>query len=55
MRTTVAAAEAGFGSPGETVDHEWAAGGTLTPVRVGGSSARPLDVRRARCAAQVAG
>ena len=55
MRTTVVAAEAGFGSPGETVDHERAADGTLSRARVGGISARPLDVCPARCAAQVSG
>jgi D-alanyl-D-alanine carboxypeptidase len=45
----------GFGSPGETVDYEWAADGTASRVRAGGISSWPLDVFRARRAAQVAG
>jgi D-alanyl-D-alanine carboxypeptidase len=46
---------AGFGSPGETVDYEWAADGTVSRVRAGGISSWPLDVFRARRARQVAG
>jgi D-alanyl-D-alanine carboxypeptidase len=46
---------AGFGSPGETVDYEWAPDGSVSRVRVGGISSWPLDVFRAQRAAQVAG
>jgi CubicO group peptidase (beta-lactamase class C family) len=45
----------GFGSPGETVQYEWAADGTAGRVRIGGISAWPLADFRARRAAQVAG
>ncbi|MBB3678458.1 serine hydrolase domain-containing protein [Modestobacter versicolor] len=44
----------GFGSPGETVDYEWADDGTVARVRIGGISAWPLEVFRAGRAAQVA-
>jgi CubicO group peptidase (beta-lactamase class C family) len=44
----------GFGSPGETVEYEWAADGTVGRVRIGGISAWPLADFRARRAAQVA-
>ena len=45
----------GFGSPGETVGYEWTADGAVDRVRVGGVSAWPLEVFRARRAAQVSG
>jgi D-alanyl-D-alanine carboxypeptidase len=43
----------GFGSPGETVDYEWADDGSVQRIRVGGGSAWPLADFRARRAAQV--
>jgi CubicO group peptidase (beta-lactamase class C family) len=46
---------AGFGSAGETVDHERAADGTVSRVRYGGISSWPLDVFRGQRAAQVTG
>jgi D-alanyl-D-alanine carboxypeptidase len=46
---------AGFGSPGETVEYERAADGTVSRVRIGGISSWPVDVFRSRRAAQVAG
>jgi CubicO group peptidase (beta-lactamase class C family) len=45
----------GFGSPGETVEYEWAADGTVGRVRAGGMSSWPLEVFRARRTAQIAG
>ncbi|SDX67427.1 CubicO group peptidase, beta-lactamase class C family [Modestobacter sp. DSM 44400] len=46
---------AGFGSPGETVEYEWADDGTAARVRLGGISAWPVEVFRARRAQQFAG
>jgi D-alanyl-D-alanine carboxypeptidase len=45
---------AGFGSPGETVEYEWAADGTASLLRAGGISSWPVETFRARRAAQVA-
>ena len=44
----------GFGSAGEAVRYDWAADGTPARVRAGGVSSWPLEVFRARRAAQVA-
>ena len=46
---------AGFGAPGETVDYTWAEDGGVAAVRIGGISAWPEPVFRARRAAQLAG
>ena len=48
-------AVAGFGSAGEPVTYDWAADGTAASVRLGGITAWPEEVFRARRAAQVAG
>jgi D-alanyl-D-alanine carboxypeptidase len=48
-------AVAGFGSAGEAVTYEWAADGTAASVRLGGITAWPEEVFRARRAGQVAG
>jgi len=48
-------AVAGFGSAGEPVTYSWAEDGTAASVRLGGISAWPEEVFRARRAAQVAG
>jgi CubicO group peptidase (beta-lactamase class C family) len=44
----------GFGSPGETVEYEWAGDGDVRQVRIGGVSSWPEEVFRSRRAAQVA-
>jgi len=44
---------AGFGAPGETVDYTWTADGVPAAVRLGGISAWPEEVFRARRAGQV--
>ena len=46
---------AGFGSAGETVDYTWGGDGTAASVRLGGISAWPAEVFRARRVGQVAG
>jgi hypothetical protein len=45
---------AGFGSAGEAVDYEWTPEGAVARVRLGGSSAWPVEVFRARRAQQLA-
>jgi D-alanyl-D-alanine carboxypeptidase len=45
---------AGFGAAGETVEYEWTAEGAVARVRLGGISAWPVEVFRARRAQQVA-
>ncbi|MGY1749506.1 serine hydrolase domain-containing protein [Modestobacter sp. SYSU DS0511] len=46
---------AGFGSAGERVEYEWADDGTVAAVRIGGITSWPVEVFRARRAAQLAG
>jgi hypothetical protein len=43
---------AGFGAAGETVEDEWTAEGAVARVRLGGISAWPVEVFRARRAQQ---